>query len=171
MREVFIFIMLLTFVLGCSSECIKDECNDIKEVELYGVLKASASGRNNITEKIGYLNEAEINLLSNFLYSSSHKKTLMNLWPIAYFKIHYSSGTIKYFGVSYDKEEQGIIIFIDDNALEKPVLAFHECITNANYESKMRNFLLKYSDKLPKSFYNGILMNKNLDDYIIHTGH
>ena len=164
MRKLFILIMLLTFVLGCSSEYIK-------EVELYGVLKASASGRNNITEKIGYLNEAEIDLLSNFLYSSSRKETLMNLWPIAYFKIHYSSGTIKYFGVSYAKEEQGIIVFIDDNALEKPVLAFHKCITNANYESKMRNFLLKYSDKLPKSFYNGILMNKNIDDYIIHAGH
>lgn len=171
MRNVFIFIMLLIFVLGCSHGCIKEECNDIKEVELYGVVKVSASGKSNIIEKIGYLNEVEINLLSNFLYSSSRKETLMNLWPIAYFKIHYASGTIKYFGVSYDKGQRGIIVFIDDNSLVKPVLAFHKCITNADYESEMRNFLLKYSDKLPKSFYNAILMNEKTDDYIIHAEH
>lgn len=169
MRRMFIFTMLLTFVCGCSSRDIKEE--EIKEVELYGVIKVSASGENNIIEKIGDLNKAEINLLSNFLYSSSrNKETLMNVWPVAYFKIYYANGTIKYFGVSHSNVDQSITVFIDDNSLVKPVLAFHKCITNANYESEMRNFLLKYSEKLPKSFYNAVLMNKETGDYIVYGG-
>ena len=52
MRKLFILIMLLTFVLGCSSECIKDECNDIKEAAIDNGLSASACNKLMKTEAI-----------------------------------------------------------------------------------------------------------------------
>ncbi len=164
MRGILICAAAFFLLGGVGCVDIPKMRGDITKVELYGVREAAVSGKNNVTEELGSLSDDEIDLLMNFLYSSSARKgDFMEVWPFAYLKVYRTDGQVKYLGVSNRTGKDGseIMIFTDDDALEKSALSWHKCVTCAKHEEAMRKLFLRYVELFPDSFYQQELAGKN----------